>query len=234
MIPLSPRLLTCAGMVQGRTVCDIGTDHAYLPVWLITNGRADRVIATDVREGPLRAAKETLKRFGVSDRIALCLSDGFERIDPAGLTDAVIAGMGGETIRDILAAPAAAFLQNGVNLILQPMTKAEVLRIWLAENGFSVTKETAVKDSRVYTVMQAHCTGERHPLSAAESYIGKLQRSDPLTALYASGVLERLGSKAAGLAASGSTKEAAEIRRLIAEIQNLLNINAEKEEPESL
>lgn len=229
MIPLSPRLLTCAAMVQGRSVCDIGTDHAYLPVWLIMSGKADRVTATDVREGPLRAAKETLLRFGVSDRITLALSDGFDSISPSGITDAVIAGMGGETIRDILAAKSAAFVRKGVNLVLQPMTKAEILRCWLAENGFSVTKETAVKDARVYTVMQAHYTGEQRKNSPAESYIGTLRRTDPLTRIYLAGVLERLGKKASGLAASGNADEAASITALIREINCWLNPETGKE-----
>ena len=231
MIPLSPRLLTCAAMIRGRTVCDIGTDHAYLPVWLIVNERADRVIATDVREGPLHAAQETLKRFRVTERITLCLSDGFDRVSPhEGITDAVIAGMGGETIRDILSAASAAFLREGVNLVLQPMTKAEILRVWLAENGFAVTKETAVKDIRVYTVMQAHYTGGRHSLSAAESCIGRLQHSDPLTSEYLTGVQERLRKKADGLAASGSGEDAAEIRKTISEIARFLITGNYKEE----
>ena len=151
MIPISARLLTCASMVTGDFVCDIGTDHAYLPVYLVMSGKCRQVIATDIKEGPLSSAKGTLKRYGVSSSIKLVLSDGFDKVDPKSVTDVVIAGLGGENIRDILSSKKAGFLKKGINLVLQPMSKAEVLRTWLAENGFAVLKETAVKDNHVYT-----------------------------------------------------------------------------------
>lgn len=229
MIPISLRLLCCASMLKGRRVCDIGTDHAYLPAYLISAGKADSVIATDIRQGPLESAKGTLKRFRVSEDVTLLLSDGFDRVNPKGITDVVIAGMGGETIRDILAAKSAAFLKkNGINLVLQPMTKAEVLRTWLAENGFAVTKETAVKDSLVYTVIQAGYTGEPVRISEAESYYGKLRRTDPLTKIYIAGIQERLHTKAHGLDDAGQTEESAAIRRLIADINRWLRPETEE------
>ncbi len=227
MIPISPRLLCCASMLKGRRVCDIGTDHAYLPAYLISAGKADAVIATDIRQGPLDSAKGTLKRFRVSDDVTLVLSDGFDRVNPKGITDVVIAGMGGETIRDILAAKSAEFIKKGVNLVLQPMTKAEVLRKWLAENGFAVTKETAVKDSLVYTVMQACYTGETVPVTEAETYYGKLRRNDPLTKIYIALIQERLHTKAHGLEEAGQTEESAAVRRLITEINHWLRPDSE-------
>ena len=89
MIPLSPRLLCCASMLKGDFVCDIGTDHAYLPVYLMMSGKARQVIATDVKQGPLESAKGTLKRYGVSREIRLILSDGFDKVPPKGITDVV-------------------------------------------------------------------------------------------------------------------------------------------------
>lgn len=218
MIPISPRLLCCASLLKGDIVCDIGTDHAYLPAYLIKSGKARQIIATDVRQGPLDSAKGTLKRYQVSSDIRLVLSDGFQKVNPKGVTDVVIAGMGGETIRDILSDPSAEFVKKGVNLILQPMTKAEVLRTWLAENGFAITKEIAVKDTHVYTVMQAYFTGEITKITEAQSYCGKLRRSDPLTQIYIAGVQDRLHTKAHGLEDAGDTEGAAAVRRLIAEI----------------
>lgn len=222
MIPISPRLLCCASLLKGDIVCDIGTDHAYLPAYLIKSGKARQVIATDVRQGPLDSAKGTLKRFQVSADIKLVLSDGFRSIKPKGITDVVIAGMGGETIRDILADPSAAFVKQGVNLVLQPMTKAEVLRSWLAENGFAVNKEIAVKDTHVYTVMQVQYTGDVTALTEAQSYCGKLRRTDPLTQIYIAGVLDRLHTKAHGLEDAGDTEGAAAVRALIAEMNTLM------------
>ncbi len=218
MIPLSPRLLACASMVTGSTVCDIGTDHAFLPVYLVTAGRCSRAIATDIKEGPLESAKGTLRRYGVGKQITLVLSDGFDKVDVKGITDVVIAGLGGESIRDILAAPKAAFLRNGINTVLQPMSKAEVLRAWLAENGFSVKKEIAVKDTHLYTVMQVQYTGEAKTLTEAASYIGWLRRTDPLTRVYLASVMDRLHTRAHGLDDAGQTEAAAQVRGLIRQI----------------
>ena len=222
MIPLSPRLLCCASMLKGDFVCDIGTDHAYLPVYLMMSGKAKQVIATDVRQGPLDSAKGTLKRYGVSHDIKLILSDGFDKVPSKGITDVVIAGMGGETIRDILASPSAAFLKKDVNLVLQPMSKAEVLRAWLSENCFAMTKEVAVKDTHVYTVIQAHYSGEPQLLHEAAAYYGKLKRSELLTKIYIAGVQDRLLTKANGLSEAGKTEEAEAVRRLIADINKWL------------
>ncbi len=225
MIPISPRLLCCASMLKGDIVCDIGTDHAYLPAYLIQSGRAKQVIATDVKQGPLESAKGTLKRFHVEQQIRLVLSDGFEKVNPKGITDVVIAGMGGETIRDILAAPKAAFVKKNVNLILQPMTKAEILRTWLAENGFELVRETAVKDTHVYTVMQAEYTGQPLEITEVQRYCGKLRRSDPLTKIYLAGVQERLHTKASGLLEAGNHTEAEAVRSLLDEINQWLSPN---------
>lgn len=218
MIQLTPRLKACASMITGKTVCDIGTDHAYLPAWLILKEKADRVIATDVREGPLRSAKETLRRFDVSDRIELLLSDGFDDVRPDGITDVVIAGMGGETIRDILTAESASFLKEGINLVLQPMSKAELLRKWLAGNGYAVTREIPVKETKIYSIMQVHYNGIFHEISAAESYIGKLNPADPMTHAYAENILKRLSNRAKGLEKNNSIREADKVRQLINEI----------------
>jgi len=214
MIPLSARLLCCASFVRGDYACDIGTDHALLPAYLIRSGKCSRVLATDIKQGPLSAAAQTLKRFQVADKISLCCSDGLKNVPEKGITDVIIAGMGGETIRDILADPCAKWLQRGTNLILQPMTKAEVLRGWLAENGFALQKETAVKDTHLYTVMQAVYTGDTKPLSEAACYVGQLRRSEMLTRIYIATILERLGKRLEGQRAAGS-EDAADTEQLI-------------------
>ena len=218
MIPLSPRLLCCASMITGDFVCDIGTDHAFLPVYLVMSGKCTEAIATDIREGPLETAKNTLRKHGVSGRIRLILTDGFRKVPDRNITDVVIAGMGGESIRDILADDAAKWIRRGTNLVLQPMTKSEVLRSWLAENGFPITKEAAVKDTHVYSVIQAHYTGETHTLTGAEPYVGKLRRSDKLTRIYLAGVQDRLHTKANGLDEAGHTEESAAVRETIRQI----------------
>ncbi|MBR6107896.1 MAG: SAM-dependent methyltransferase [Oscillospiraceae bacterium] len=224
MIPISPRLLCCASMLEGSIVCDIGTDHAYLPAYLITSGRCSEVIATDIRQGPLESAAGTLRRFHAEDKVRLVLSDGFDKVVSKGITDVVIAGMGGETIRDILAAESAGFIRKRkVNLVLQPMTKAELLRAWLAENGFAMLRETAVKDTHLYTVMQARYEGTPQPMTEAQSYYGRLRRSDPLTKMYIAGVQDRLHTRAHGLEDAGDEAGSAAVRALIAELNRWLS-----------
>ena len=121
---LDKRLRLCADMVLGRRVCDVGTDHAYLAAALLTEGRCDTAIAADINEKPLAAARATLERAGVSDRCTLILSDGLKSVPLDGVTDIVIAGMGGELIAKILSESGGL---DGKNLILQPMTRSEFL-----------------------------------------------------------------------------------------------------------
>lgn len=218
MIPLSPRLLCCASMIKGDYACDIGTDHALLPIYLIKSGRCQRVLATDVKDGPLAAAKKSLARYQVTDCIQLCLSDGFQKVPNKGITDAIIAGMGGETIRDILKASEAKWLERGTNLVLQPMTRSEILRQWLAEHGFTVTKETAVKDVHLYTVMQAHYTGECRTLTETECHIGKLNKNEPLTKIYLSTLLERLNTRVTGMEQGENPTDAEKTKELMRSI----------------
>ena len=219
MIPLSPRLLTCAAMVKGDYVLDIGTDHAFLPAYLVMSGKCSHAVATDVKQGPLNIAAATLQRYSVAKQVTLQLTNGFKKVNPKGITDVVIAGMGGENISSILADPAAKWTQNDINLVLQPMSKPEVLRAWLAQNGFAVTMETAVKDIRIYTVMQAVYTGQIKPLSPAETYYGKLNPGELLTKIYIANVQERLHKKENGLLQSGQQQEAQAIRSVINEIK---------------
>ena len=100
---LTKRLAACAALVTpGGVVCDVGTDHAYLPAELLRRGQCTRAVATDIHAGPLEAAKRTLTEAGVLEQAELFLCDGLAQVQPEGITDVVIAGMGGETIIHIL------------------------------------------------------------------------------------------------------------------------------------
>ncbi|MDE6599627.1 MAG: class I SAM-dependent methyltransferase, partial [Oscillospiraceae bacterium] len=134
---LDKRLRLCADMVRGKRVCDVGTDHAYLAAELLSEGRCETAVAADINEKPLAAARLTLEKAGVLDRAELILSDGLENIPESGITDIVIAGMGGELIAAILSR--CGWL-DGKNLILQPMSRADFLIKWLCENGFEILR----------------------------------------------------------------------------------------------
>ncbi len=156
MYTLDSRLMTVAACIrQNSRMADIGTDHAYLPVWLVGKGICPSAIASDLRKGPLESARRTVEAAGLTAQISLRLGDGLATVQPGEVEDIVIAGMGGETIAAILAA--APFVRNArMQLVLQPMTHAEDLRRYLLDNGFSLLQERLVTDGRhLYTVITA-------------------------------------------------------------------------------
>ena len=169
---LSPRLRAIAEQVpQGARLADVGTDHGYLPVWLLQGGCIDSAIAADLREGPLNRARETAQRFGVAEQISFRLCDGLSAIRPEEVDTVVIAGMGGETIASIL--EAAPWTKEGALLLLQPMTGFAELRLWLQENGYQITGERIAREGkRLYNILSAK-GGEMSPLSPAELWAGR-------------------------------------------------------------
>ena len=156
MIPLGARLKAVASFVRGGGVlADIGTDHAYLPVFLIQKGVVPYVIASDIGEGPLENAKKTVDAYGLADRIELRLSNGLKRYAPNEVTEIVMCGMGGNLIEEILI-DAPWVKTDRMHLVLQPMTHAEDVRRYLCENGFVIEKESCVRDGgRVYLLISA-------------------------------------------------------------------------------
>ena len=131
---LDKRLAACACLVpKGACVCDVGTDHGYLPVWLVKEGIAVKACACDIGEGPLSSAVSTINKCGLSHKISTSLSDGLKNVAPDGITHIVIAGMGGETILNIIE---SSDWPKGCTLILQPMTKLEFMREGLCKTGW--------------------------------------------------------------------------------------------------
>ncbi|MBQ5990782.1 MAG: Nif3-like dinuclear metal center hexameric protein [Oscillospiraceae bacterium] len=203
------RLLKCASVVSGKgIVCDVGTDHAYLPVYLLENGICTKAIAGDIADGPLEAASATVKKAGLEDKIDVVKSDGLKNISPEGITDVVMAGMGAETISEIIAA--APWLENGVNLVLQPMTKEPYLRKWLYENGYSIVKEEAVSDGdRIYTVINAVFDGFRMTVSDTFAETGMFDLSNEESLKYIKKHVTKLNNVSAGIRRSGKEDTAA-------------------------
>lgn len=180
---LTPRLRAIADQIpKGARFADIGTDHAYLPVWLILNRIVDRAIAADLREGPLERAKQTAQQYGVTDRMSFRLCDGLSAVTPEEADVIVVAGMGGDTIAGILAA-AAWTKKEGKTLFLQPMTAQPELRRWLGENGYLISGERISREGeRLYSIWTV-TGGEMPPLSPGELWAGK-QSNDPLRGEY--------------------------------------------------
>lgn len=184
-ITLPPRLACVASMVRsGSRMADIGTDHAYLPVFLIQKGSVRAAIAADVKEGPLQRARDTVLRYRMQDRISVRLSNGLMQLGPDEADDIVFAGMGGELITALLAA--CPWVKDAAkHYIFQPMTHSEILRCWLVQNGFLVqTEQTVSEGQKVYLILDAVYTGEHLVRPCSYFYMGDLDYKEPSSRRY--------------------------------------------------
>lgn len=170
---LDKRLQTVAALVRpGSRIVDVGTDHGYLPVYLVNEAICPAAIAADLRPGPLEAARRHVSAAGLAGSIALRLGDGLESVAPDEVDDIVIAGMGGETIAGILAA-AEWVRDERLRLVLQPMTRAEELRRYLLFHGFVIEDERLVVDGRhLYPVLAATYAAALPPEDDLPVYAG--------------------------------------------------------------
>ncbi len=153
---MTPRLLTVANMVKdSKSVADIGTDHAYVPVYLVLNNKVNTAIAMDINKGPIMRAKENIDRFSLSDKIKTRLSDGLSELLDNEADTVIIAGMGGILINSILEKDKER-LKSLKYFVLQPMTAITETRKYLAENGFKIIDEKLAKENeKIYTVILA-------------------------------------------------------------------------------
>lgn len=170
---ISNRLKEIAGMVTGgNVVCDVGTDHAYLAIYLIKNGTVPRVIAMDVAKGPLSKAECNIKAQGLCDRIETRLSDGVDKLMSGEAQTVIMAGMGGILICDLLAR-GREVLSAADELILSPHTDAELVRRYLCENGYCIKEEKMLlEEGKFYIIIRA-VHGEAEPLTECEYRYGK-------------------------------------------------------------
>ena len=173
-IKLSERLRTAASYVRsGAFVADIGTDHAYLPIYLVVNGIANQALASDINEGPIMKARENIAKFLLTDKIFTQISSGLDGVTKYSPTDIVICGMGGELIARII--EASPYVKKaGIRLILQPMTCITELREYLS-HGFNIIDESIVcEDGKIYQIICAEYDGCEHTYTKAELELGKI------------------------------------------------------------
>ena len=153
-------------------VIDVGTDHGYLPISLRKNGFIGKLIASDINKEPLSVARENAFDYGCTD-IDFQLSDGLDSCDPNEIDTIVIAGLGGDLICEILDR-AEWTMDSRFHIIAQPMTKAEILRFWLVNNGYFIENEYPVNDrGREYSILSIRYRGLNQKYSDAELFIGK-------------------------------------------------------------
>lgn len=176
---LDARLMSAASFVrQDAIFADIGTDHAFLPVFLLECGRIKRAIAADINAAPLSRAEETVRSAGLLDKVELIRTDGAHGLDGRGITDYAICGMGGELIADIVSA--SRHLENpDINLILIPMSRQGHLRISLMKRGYSIIEERySVADGKYYVCILASYKGLPTRLDPVSAELGMIPHED--------------------------------------------------------
>lgn len=204
-IPISNRLLACCGYInRGDRVADVGTDHGYLGIYLLTEGIAGSVIASDIAQQPLEASRRNARKFHVQNAMEFYLSDGVKDI-PRDFDCIVCAGMGADTIMSILAG--SPWLRDSrYRLILQCQSKRPELRQWLYDVGYRIRRETLAQDGKfIYTVMEVvYAPGEG--ITPAETYISAqlLEDHHPLLPAYYERVMYGVKLTVEGMRHSGS------------------------------
>ncbi|WP_202080663.1 tRNA (adenine(22)-N(1))-methyltransferase [Caldalkalibacillus salinus] len=153
---LSKRLMQVAEYVpHGSRMADIGSDHAYLPIFLVLNGKISFAIAGEVNDGPYESAKAQVDRLGLQGVVDVRKGDGLAVIDAEEVDVICIAGMGGALIRQILSEQSSK-LNQVKRLILQPNVASHILREWCLENGWELKDERMVaEDDKYYEVLIA-------------------------------------------------------------------------------
>lgn len=167
---LSSRLQQIADAVTiGNRVADIGTDHGYVPIYLVSQGICPSAIAADINKGPVKRAEEHIREQGLGDRIETRIGDGLNPLSPEETDTVVIAGMGGELMCHILS-QGIQFLLAGKEFVLSPQSETFKVRHFLHEHGYQIEKEWFLKDEGKYYLVMRAVPGEEH-YSREEDYL---------------------------------------------------------------
>ncbi|WP_408954843.1 tRNA (adenine(22)-N(1))-methyltransferase [Natroniella sp. ANB-PHB2] len=150
---LSARLAAIVEMIDLPTkVADIGTDHAYIPIYLAQNSDCSTIIASDAKEKPYQFAVQNVEQMGLARQVDVRLGSGLSVLNDGEVETVILAGMGSQTMRNIISADYE-LAQNLERLILQPMAGAASLRKWLVNNNFKIINESLVKDEKIYQII---------------------------------------------------------------------------------
>ena len=233
---LSKRLTAVAGLVtEGASVADIGTDHGYIPIYLIEQNLSPKVIAMDINKGPLERARIHIAGYGMSDRIETRLSDGLAAVKPKEVEEMIVAGMGGGLVIHILNEDPAK-TRSLKELVLQPQSELAKVRRYLEEHRFRIVAEDMVEeDGKYYPMMKVIPTEQKGlyvegvPAAEEELEYGKylLEKGHPVMGEYLKkelsvnqGVYEKLRVQE-----SERTKErSAEVLHMIKRAEDLLDL----------
>ena len=215
---LDSRLMAIANLVRkDKVFADIGTDHAYLPVYLVENGIIQKAIAADLRVGPLDNAKETVVSYGFIDKIELRLSDGLDNFKENEVQEIAVAGIGGLLIASFI--ERTSWLKNSdIHLILQPMTHVEDLRKTLFDNGFVIDNEVVAEDGdKLYIIISAFYYGDATAFTDLDLIVGRLPlNQDELSKKYLAKIYTKYNKKLVAL--KNANKGCTDLEKLVGEL----------------
>lgn len=184
---LKRRLKLIADMTyECNVICDVGTDHAYIPIYLVMNKKCQKAVACDVKEGPIKVASRNIDEYGLAQCISTRIGYGLEPIQDNEVDVIIIAGMGGLIITEILK-KGFDKAKRANALIIQPMNSMELVRQWLWENGFDICDERLAKEEeRIYNAIAVKWTGNVKIKEEVFYYIGEklFENKDPLLTEY--------------------------------------------------
>lgn len=216
---LDSRLMAIADLVRkGKAFADIGTDHAYLPVYLVEKEIINKAIAADLRVGPLENAREAVVSHGFTVQIELRLSDGLDNFKENEVEEIVVAGMGGLLISQFI--DRTQWLKNEeIHLILQPMTHVEELRKTLFDNGFIIDKEVVAEDDdKLYIILSVYYYNDATSYTDLDLIVGKLPyNDDDLSKKFLAKIYNKYNKKLVAL--KKAKKECTELEKLVGELK---------------
>lgn len=171
---ISNRLKSVADYVEYRTCADVGTDHGYVPIYLMENDICDKVIAMDINEGPISKCNENIEKYNYSDRIETRISNGLQKLSCGEVESVVISGMGGMLIKDILSYDLK-LTKSVKQFVLSPHGDVPVVREFLKDNGFTINRENMVYDEgKYYIILDVRNDGTDDSLKQFDEDIEKL------------------------------------------------------------
>lgn len=220
---LSKRLQAVADLVtEGCRLVDVGTDHGYIPIYLVLEKKAKTALAMDVNMGPLLRAQRNICAYGLEQYISTRLSDGLSALKEGEGDTLVIAGMGGVLMQKILSEG----IQKGVlkgfrELILEPQSEIPELRRWLYEKGFRLAKELLILEEGKYYPVWKVVEGNAEIPSEVELYFGKelLERRDPVLKRFLDSELKKLVEIRTRVKQHGTEKAAGRLREIEKELE---------------
>lgn len=210
-------LMICESVKKCNSVYDTGSDHAFVPIYLVNKGLCKKAIASDIKVGPIRIAEENIKKFGMNESISTSHCDGLSNANNSECI--IIAGMGSQVIVDILKNELK-IAMSAEQLILQPMNAPEKLREYLWTNGFSIYFENLCREKhKVYNVICARYTGVFREYNEVELHASEflIKKKHSLLSEYLKPKLKRLKDKVKG----GNDPEK-KVSILLAELEALI------------